>query len=191
MSWNPYDDPVNHILVAGARSPGYANVAGLGSPRNWEERQGYGLSGSTLVFTGVKIANWDVEIELATAKEWDEYHSWRQVIKKPPPRVRPKALDVWHPFLEMHEIKSAVVVDETQPTEREPGIWVVKISFKQWRRPRIAMAKPDGSKAKITDPYEQTTANLAGIVENGGIGNVSQALAPMFSPEALNGLAGR
>jgi hypothetical protein len=190
MAWDPFTTPIDYFTVAGQNSPGIAKVTPIGSPRNWDERAGYGLSGSTLVFTGLKLAQWKVKITLVTAAEWAAYQEWRKVIAKPPPNQRAKVLDVWHPFCEMQGIKSAVVIDEITPDDvDEKGTWVAEIEFKQWRRPKIAMVKPDGAKAKPTDPLEVTIGNLTGIVENGGVGNVSQALAPMFSFGQLDGLA--
>jgi hypothetical protein len=189
MAWNPYDDPVNHVILAGQQSPGLADVAGLGTPRNWDERQGYGLSGAIVVFTGNKIANFKVLIKLYTVADWEAYHAWRVLVQRTPPNIRPKALDFWHPFAEMQKIKSVVVTDEGQPEQTGDGEWTIPISFKEWRRPKIALAKPEGSQAKITDPAEQAIAGLTTIAENGGVGNVSQALAPLFAPSALQGRA--
>jgi hypothetical protein len=190
MSWNPIDTPIDSIVVAGLPSPGICKLTPLGAPQNWDERAGYGLSGSTLIFTGVKLAQFTAKITLLTRTDWELYHQWRRVIAKPPPNQRAKVLDFWHPFAEMQGVKSVVVLDERTPDEAdENGTWIAEIDFKQWRKPKITLAKPDGSTSKPTDPAEIAIANLTGIVDNGGVGSVSQALAPMFSAGQLQGLA--
>ena len=57
MAWNPIADPVDHILLGDKRSPGYADVDGASSIRRWDEREGFGITGSFSVFKGRGLAH--------------------------------------------------------------------------------------------------------------------------------------
>jgi hypothetical protein len=164
--WNPYQEPVNYIVLEGKKSPGLADVAGAGTPRNWEERQGYGLSGATLWFTGLGLANFTVTIKLYSVADWDAWHAWKPVVKRVPFGRIPKALDIRHPLLDELEIKSVVVTNVHQPKQVEDGVWAIEIEFKQYRRFKLHLMKPEGSKTKESDdPWDKKIEEKAKQVE--------------------------
>jgi hypothetical protein len=165
VAWNPIDAPINYILLTGQKSPGIADVEGASSPRKWDERNGYGLSGSTVVFTGLGLAKFVVRLRFYTAEHWAAWAVWQPLVAKPPMGSRPRALDIWHPHLEELGIKSVVVEDVSQPKQTADGEWTVEIKFIQWRRPKLALAKPEGSQAKPTDPYDQLIERLTTQVQ--------------------------
>jgi hypothetical protein len=155
MTWNPLDNAINYAKFAGKKTPGLGMVEGAGSPRAWDERGGYGLSGSTLVFTGLKLSEFTFKIRLYSTQDWNDWHSFKEIVKKPPPRVRPRAIDFWHPFTEDLGIKSVVVLDVSQPEQvDETGVWEISIKLKAYRRPKLTLAKPDGSQAGPVDPID-------------------------------------
>jgi hypothetical protein len=158
MAWNPITDPVDYVLFAGRRTPGIAEVSGGSSPRKWEERKGYALSGARVVFRGLGLAKPVVSIRLYTRADWDEWESFKIIVQRPPSMTRPRAIDVWHPLLEEIDVRSVVVEDVSQPEQRADGEWVVTIKLIEHRAPTFALASPDGSQAQETDPYEQRIA---------------------------------
>lgn len=155
MSWNPIDDPCDYITLSGQRSPGIAEVRGANSPRRYDERKGYGLSGATVVFRGIGLTRFTVELRLSTEQHWADWYAWKPMVDRPPAGTRPKALDIWHPFLEDLEVKSCVVEDVSQPSQVEDGVWAIEIKFIQFRRPVLSLSKPEASKAAPVDPVDQ------------------------------------
>ena len=161
MAWDPYNDPVNYIVLAGRRSSGLADVAGAGTPRNWEERKGYGFSGATLWFTGLGLANFTVRLRHYTSEDIAKWHEWKDVVQRPPYGTLPKALDIWHPLLEECGINSVVVTDARQLEQVDDGVWEALIEFRQYRRLKLALAKPEGSTDKPpADPWERKLQEL-------------------------------
>jgi hypothetical protein len=160
MSWNPLAQPVDYILLSGQRSPGIAEVTGASSPRRYDERRGYGLSGATVVFKGIGLTRCTVKLRLYTEQHWADWEAWKPLIDRPPLGSRPKALDIWHPFLEALEVKSVVVEDVSQPEQTDDGEWTIEIKFVQYRKPTLALAKPEGSTAAPVDPVDQKIENL-------------------------------
>lgn len=165
-NWNPLEYGIDHFLVQGQQSPGIARVAGYGPPRKWEERNGYGLSGSTLIYLGNGLAKWDTEIELYTVEDWNRWNDFKKLLIPSPPGKYDRAQDIWHPFLEEHEIRSAVLLTASFPKQVADGVWVVKHDWMQYRRPKLALAKPEGSKAQEPiDPVDQYIASLTAQVQ--------------------------
>ena len=164
--WNPLDDPIDYFVLAGKPSPGLADIAGAGTPRKWEERAGYGITGSTLFYLGNGLAKFDATILLATTDDWDAWNEWKPIVKRAPDARYPKALDIWHPFLEELEIKQVVVVDSYQP-ERvgDDGLWAVKIDFMQHKKRKLALVQAEGSQATPKDPVDQYIDDLTGQLE--------------------------
>lgn len=85
MSYTPITAPVDYVLLAGQRSPGIAEIQGASSPRRWEQRRGYGLSGATVVFRGTGLAQFKLLLRLTTEEQWTEWHAFRPLVQRPPP----------------------------------------------------------------------------------------------------------
>jgi hypothetical protein len=66
---------------------------------------------------------------------------------------RPRALEIWHPILEDLGIRAVVVENVLQPVQTADGEWTHEIKFIEYRRPQLALARPDGAQ---TTPQPQT-----------------------------------
>lgn len=175
MAWDPLTSPVDYFTLAGLRSPGFAELTGATSPRKWEERGGYGLSGATVVFRGVGLCYFAFRIKLYTELDWEDWIGWKALVDRPPYGTRPKAHDIWHPFLDHLGVSAAVVEEVSQPEQGESGEWVVSIKFIEFRRPVAALAKPVAAKATPTDPVEATI--IAPLM-----GEFNRLMAPSVPP---------
>lgn len=145
MTFDPLNSPVDHILLANRESPGLAVVTAANSPRSYDERRGYGLSGSRVVFTGVGLAKPVVTLSLYSDQDISDWHSWKSVVQRPPRGDRPRALDIWHPILEDQGISAVVVSDVGQPMQTDDGVWTVQIKFIEYREPVRQEVTPQGS----------------------------------------------
>lgn len=153
--WNPIEHPIDYVMIGGVRTPGLAEVTGAGSPRQWDERAGYGLSGALVVFHGLKLSHFTITLRLYTLEHWTEWHKFKRFVAKPPLGTRQRALDVQHPLLDECGIASMVVEDVGQFVQTEDGVWDVAISCIEYRRPKAGLSKPDGSAATPEDPYDR------------------------------------
>jgi hypothetical protein len=159
-------DPPKGQQVAWQRSPGLATVTGAGSPRRWDQRQGYGLSGSFPVFFGTKLAEFDIELRLYTSDDWADWASWSTLVAKGPVGRRPKALAIYHPWLADLDIGACVVTDVLQPVEIDNGGYLITIKCLQWRKPQIALSKPEAAKTNAsTDPIDAKIEALTAQVQ--------------------------
>jgi hypothetical protein len=162
----PHQD---YIILAGAPSP-TAVVKGAGSPRRWDIRDGYGLTGSTVVFTGQGLAAFDVDIY---AWEPEHFVLWqafaRLTLVNPPIGARPTSMSIAHPMLNDPplSIKQVVVTNVTQ-WEQDPeggGLFCRTISFLEYRKPRPALVKPfegpPGSPVNVKPPVDPEVAQIA------------------------------
>lgn len=178
MTFNPLSDPVDYILLSGVRSPGLAVLSGAGSPRGWDERRGYGLTGSTLIFRGNRLSRFACTLRLFTDEHWAEWEDFKDLVQRPPVGERDRAMDIWHPILVDLEINSVVVENVAQPIrEGESNIWKIDIKFIEFRRPEFALSQPEGSESEDNDPNSRRIEALTAIVENDGEGSILQALA--------------
>jgi hypothetical protein len=62
---------------------------------------------------------------------------------------------------------ACVIGEVGQPVDDGTGIFTVRISALEWKRPRMALAKPDGAAAKneSTDPADKLIDSLVSQVQ--------------------------
>ncbi len=154
----------DYIELGGQQSPGYADVAGAGSPRKWDKRDGYGFSGAVLVYHGTDLAEFDVTISMWDVAQLIDWWNFATILEKAPVGVRAKALDISHPFLNTPplRIKSVVVQDVSQLRQDEYGLWTVVIKFLEYRAPRPILGKPIAAipSAAAATPTAQDAADV-------------------------------
>lgn len=160
MTFNPLTAPQDYIELANQRSPGIAELVGASSPREWDERKGYGVSGSFSVFRRRGLAHFSVRLKFYTNEDWAAWAAWKPIVDKVPTRrgggENPASgyLKIDHPILADLDIKAVGVEDVGQPEQIEDGVWQVTIKFIEFRQPKFALAKPEGAKATPVDPYD-------------------------------------
>lgn len=165
MSSDPVTNPVDYILLSNQRSPGLAEVSAANSPRRWDERAGFALSGSRVVFRGIGLSRPIVTLRLYTPQDWADWHVWKVLLMRPPIGERAHALDIWHPFLEDLGVTSVVVEDVLQPRQTADGEWSIDIKFIEYRNPTLMLDIPDGSAESTADPVDTQIEQLSAQVQ--------------------------
>lgn len=160
MAWNPYEQPVDYVLLAQQKSPGLATVGGAALIRQWDKIKGYGVSGSFNIFKGADLSEFTVSLRFFTPEHWAAWATWKRLVDKLPSRRGGSGkdtgnLDIWHPLLEDVAINAVCVAKRHQPEQTGDGEWTVKIDFMQFRRPKLTLAKPEGAAATPVDPVEE------------------------------------
>lgn len=168
MSFSPLSQSraLDHFLVLGVASPGITVVEGSSiAPRKWDERGGYGLTGSTLVFTGKGLGKFDVIHSFYEERDWQEWDAYLKLVTPPPTNVRPRSIDVFHPWLAMNQVTKAVVLDNSIPKQTEDGVWQIVYNWQAFRSPKFTLAKPEGAKATEADPVSAQIAANTALIE--------------------------
>ena len=180
MPFDPITSPIDYILLAGKRSPGLGTLSNVTSPRRWDERKGYALSGARIVYGGRGLARPIFTIRLYTSEDFAAWDEWKELVKVPPVGERPhRAKDVWHPILEDSGITKVVVEDVTGARQTADGEWTIDIKFIEFRRPQPALATVGSSEERPLSEADQVIENLQGIIENNGVGSIVDALSPL------------
>ena len=160
MAWDPINEPCDYILLAQQKSPGIAEVVGASSPRKWDEREGFGITGSFSVFKGRGLAHFSVKLRLYTPEDWTGWAAWKPLVDKLPTRRGGSGkdsgvLDIWHPLLVDRDIKAVAVEEVKAPEQTDHGEWTIEIRFIEFRHPKLTLAKPEGAAATTVDPIEE------------------------------------
>lgn len=127
-------------------SPGVAKIKKAGSPREWDIRKGYGFSGASLVFTGMGLAKFDVDLFLWTPSHFLQWEAFSVLLTNPPPPpgVLPTSLAIDHPILNKKPwlITKVVIEDVSTWDCNDTGLWSLTISFIQYRKALPALLPP-------------------------------------------------
>lgn len=149
-NWNPIDEPIDTVLIAGEKTPGIAEIEDAGSPRDWDERRGRGLSGASLVYGGLPLAPFKILLRLYTVRDWAAWHAFAPRVQRPPTGERGQALDITHPILEEVGITSFVVTNLLAPKQTRDGEWTIEIQCQEYRAPAPALTTIDSSSDSTT-----------------------------------------
>lgn len=150
-----------YIVLSGRRSPGVAHVRGAGSPRKWDTPGGYGIDGSSTVYTGAGLARFDVDIRLWEPEHFIEWNLFARILDKPKAR-QAGGLGIRHPLVNGPPlyITSVVVEDVSQFEDNGFGLFVCTIKLLEFRQ-----GKQTGA------------ARLQGTIPPAGINGVSPPTA--------------
>jgi hypothetical protein len=149
MSFDPIATPIDYVIIGGTRTPGLAEVVGVGSPRQWDERKGIDRSGATLRFRGRKLARFSIKIKLATTEDFAAWATFAPSVRAVPAGGR-GALDLVHPQINDAGIRAGVVDDVLEPVpDGDNGGWVAEIKMIERRPPVPAGTTTQGS---VTSP---------------------------------------
>lgn len=166
-SWDPITQPIDYFILTNKKSPGIGEIVGANSPRKWDEQQSFGWSGATLRFAGLGLSKFDAKVRLYTVADWAAWNDdFEPLMIKPPAGRKPKALNIWHPFLVSKQIFSVVVADVIGPVQIDDGVWEHTIQFVQHRERRFQLAKPDAAKAEPKDPIDALIDQRAAVAQN-------------------------
>lgn len=171
MAFDPTTQPVDYIKLAGQKSPGVAEVVGAGSPREWDERKGYGLSGSFSIFKRRELAKFSVRLKLVSQQDFADWATWSKIVLKLPTRRGGNTpasgyLAIEHPMLADLDIKAVGVRNVSQPEQTDHGEWTVTIDFIEFRSPKLTLAKPDGAQATPVDPNQDLKDQIAKLTDD-------------------------
>jgi hypothetical protein len=143
----------DYIVLGGKVSPGRATIDGAARVRTYDIQKGYGTTGAFVRYTGDGLAKFRVRIDLWTKDDFAEWNSFaKAVLTKPPSQLRPSALKIKHPLLNLPplEIDTVVVADVSQFRPDEHGLYSCTIDLIQYREVKIARAT-----AKAPIPAEE------------------------------------
>lgn len=171
-------NPQDRFTLAGQRSPPVARFVGAALQRKFDVRRGYGHTGAIAVFRGRENVRFKAVFELATDQDWREWYAFKPLLDKDPSGTKPKALDITHALLEAVGINSVLIMGMTAPDQTDHGVWTIEVEMLQYRTPKLALAKPEGSQAS---PKE--AAGRPGV-------DPVDAQLQMLTKEFLNELAG-
>jgi hypothetical protein len=154
VSDNPIESPVDFVVIAGKRTPGLATITGLGTPRKWEEVQGYGLTGATLRYLGNSLSSFTISLRLYSEQEWADWYAFKPTVDRTPSGKRPQALACSHPWLRDANVVSMIVEDLLAPEQTGDGEWTIAIKCKQFRAVRRTLAKPEAAQQQPVDAWD-------------------------------------
>lgn len=152
--WNPIAESIDRFTIGGHLTPGIGEIVGLDSPRNWEERVGPGYSGAIVIFRGVRPSHFSITFRLYTEVDWADWNAFQTTIAKPPFGKRPRALDIVHPLCQANGVRAIVVENVISPQQTADGEWTAELKVIEFRRPKPALATPEGSQDSPIDPVE-------------------------------------
>lgn len=159
--WNPINEPIDYVDFAGIITPGLADIVGASDPREWDERQSYGVIGAFPFYHGKKLSHFSVKLRLYTPEDWDGWWALYPILAVRPRRgQKAKAIDITHPILAAIGIRAVVVEDILQPEQTADGEWTIEIKLLEFHAPVISVAKADGAKATPADPEDAQLAEL-------------------------------
>lgn len=156
MTWNPWVTDLDSAVISGIKTPGLLKIRNADSPRAWDERNGYGWSGSFPVFMGVRLSHFEMAFELYDEFDWGEYQTIMPILAKPPIGKRPKALSISHPILHQLEIGSIQITNVKQLEFDDSGIITQPLEVISFRVPKLSLSKPEGAAQQVDDdPFDK------------------------------------
>ena len=155
---------VDWVVLDNRIPPGTSYPTGSGSPRKWDKRAGYGISGAFLVYTGADLSEFEVHVTIWTEEHWTEWLEFSTVLEKPKQGTKPKAIPIVHPLVNRPPIRiTEVVVEDVSQFEPDETreLWTCVIKLSAWKGPEKMLARPSAAipGANLAVPTAQDAAD--------------------------------
>lgn len=149
-----YDYP----LFNGQVCPGWAEVRGFKRQWAWDKKQGKGVQGFTLTYTGKQPVQGEIEFFLSEPEDFQNWENFRQLfIYNPVPGADVQVVNIEHPFLQDLGTKSFVAMDIGQITHLGQNLYSCVIKFSEYVKPPAASAVSTPTGQPKLPPASQPT----------------------------------
>lgn len=182
----PYELALNYFMLGGEKSPGKCEVRGAGREWEWAELVGWGLDGASLILRRRLLVEFEIDVTIVTQTEldaWDDFYS--KVLQSPVSGRKDKSrgVGIYHPRLARVGVTSAVVRHVGQFVQGKGGRETVTIKFKEYRSPKFALTKPNGTIPGVAQkqPKAKDALDLAIEQETAKVKRLSAADAALGS----------
>jgi hypothetical protein len=150
---NAYDFPTFNGQVC----PGWAEVRGFKRVWAWDKKQGKGIQGFTLTYTGKQPVEGEIEFFATEPEDFQNWESFLPMFEYDPTLGPVQVVNIQHPFLQDLKTKSFVAKEIGQFTHLGENLYSRTIKFSEYVKPppTAAVATPTG--APKPPPAQTTT----------------------------------
>jgi hypothetical protein len=149
----------DYVTIGGLASPGKVTVQQGHSPRPWDIRKGYAMTGATIVPQGDDLATFTLHFEFWDESDMPLWYAYAacyfdKSVRLVPGSNVPKALSIQHPVLQAppFRVTECVVNDCTTLENDGTGLWSCDVLCTQYRKPKPALAPPNQAIAAVKNP---------------------------------------
>lgn len=168
MTFQPLTEPIDYVLLAGQRSPGICDVLAADSPRRWDERRGYGLSGATLVYRGAGLSHPRLMLRLYTDQDWADWHAWGTLVMREPwpdaAAIERRARQAEATQQELSDLQQAIAVNPSLGNDSAVTNRLSTLSSRSTTTPLTALRRPRA--LDIWHPILEDLGITSVVVEN-------------------------
>lgn len=151
--WDEAPELYDTCTLAGLTLPGIVKIAGS-MTRKLDKKNAKGADGATITDDGANAAEIELALVMWTAAHWEAYQAMVPLINPLAQKGKLSPVDIVHPVLALHGVKSVYVEDVSLPQAGSiPQTREVKIKVVEWRP---APKKP--KKSKSTTPTRSQAA---------------------------------
>lgn len=153
--WGDYGQLWDLVRLAGIELPGVAKVTGKGFDQRVDRRAIPGQKGAKYTHYGCEPADIEIELQLWEAEHLDAFKRLVSIIK--PKNGKMEAHAIYHPALDLYQIRSVLVLSSSLPSMNSQLVMEVTLRCKEYTSPSEA------AKSAVTNPTQGPDA--AGSLE--------------------------
>lgn len=151
------------VFLGTKKTPGVCEVK-VTKAQDADVKKAAGSDGATITTHGVRPAEIIIAVKLWTPDQWEKMKSlWKEIMPRPG-KKEPEAVDVFHPVLDAHGIKSMLVTRGEGPAPSgSPAVKVFTIHGLEFfkTKKKKATKTPVASKGSVYDPGRLNNGQVA------------------------------
>lgn len=135
--WDPIANPViwDFVIVGAERTPGVAVVHEFKRRHEFDVKKSKGVYGATVTFVGRPPATGHIELKLWQSQHFADWQSFIPSLKYDPTKSVVQAVDIYHPSLDLIDIRSVVCESIGNITHAGNKLYRVEIELLEYFPP--------------------------------------------------------